>query len=385
MSPAGSRNPSPTWRGAAGLRPPGCRAARRGGSGRAGTAGAPRRCGRTRRGSRSPRPPTIPEGRRRARTPRRGSGRSRSAAAGAAGVRRRSSVARSPAWRSPVSPTSIRPAVVAGGRGRLELGQRAVDDLAGLRAGDSLRSARRATISARRLGGGEPQRPGQVVGVGHPDHAVALGVLQRVEVDVDQVVGVAARAARTSAAPEVARAAAPGAAPGRGRPPRGAPRRGSGGRAPGSAAGPPAPWRRWRTASWRGSSGRLHRGPQPLDDLVAQPTRGPRRRHRRAVARAPRRPGRRGGARAGPSRLCRRGRPRRARPGRALRRSPWPGALAHQDVCGLGQRRRGEPPGDLADVGAGRDVVGARRRRPDAASPSTRESRKTRSSPRSVS
>ena len=40
--------------------------------------------------------------------------------------------------------------------------------------------------------GREPQRPGEVVGVRHPDHAVGLRALERVEVDVDQVVGVAA-------------------------------------------------------------------------------------------------------------------------------------------------------------------------------------------------
>ena len=49
----------------------------------------------------------------------------------------------------------------------------------------------------RGLGRAEPQRPGEVVGVLDPDHAVAdraalLG-LDRVEVDVDQVVGQPAR------------------------------------------------------------------------------------------------------------------------------------------------------------------------------------------------
>ena len=42
------------------------------------------------------------------------------------------------------------------------------------------------------LGGRQPQRAGQVVGVGDPDDAVAAGPLQGVEVDVDEVVGVAA-------------------------------------------------------------------------------------------------------------------------------------------------------------------------------------------------
>ena len=75
---------------------------------------------------------------------------------------------------------------------RLELGDGAVDHVArGLVGARPQRP--QGHQQGRRLGGGQAQGSRQVVGVGDPDHAVALGGLQGVEVDVDQVVGVAAR------------------------------------------------------------------------------------------------------------------------------------------------------------------------------------------------
>ena len=51
------------------------------------------------------------------------------------------------------------------------------------------RRARNATMMAVASVGRQPERTGEVVGVGHPDQPLAL---ERLEVDVDQVIGVAA-------------------------------------------------------------------------------------------------------------------------------------------------------------------------------------------------
>ena len=138
------------------------------------------------------------------------------------------------------------------GGGGLELGQGPVHDLAGLVAGTRAQSTQ-CDDQRGGLGGGQPQRPGEVVGVGDPDDPIGpdpvpvLGPLQGLEVDVDQVVGHPARQAAHAQDLEVLEEllgadAEGGAASSR----RTSPRRA--GRAPASAAGRPGPWPRRRPA-----------------------------------------------------------------------------------------------------------------------------------------
>ncbi len=70
--------------------------------------------------------------------------------------------------------------------GALELGQHAVDRVPRA-VGAALAHRAERHHQRRRLGAAQPQRAAEVVGVGEPDHAVALLRVQRLHVDVDQV------------------------------------------------------------------------------------------------------------------------------------------------------------------------------------------------------
>ena len=167
--------------------------------------------------------------------------------------------------------------------------------------------------------------------------------LERVEVDVDEVVGVAAGQAAHEQDAQVLVELVGVDARGRRRRRRGAPRRASGGRGPGPAAGRPARGRRARRA-WACSSDRLrpledalqpgeHVGPQLLGGLDD---------HRGAVGRAPRPRGRPPGRSAprGPSRSPGPGRRRPPRRVVARRRRPTPARWRTSTVASTSGVRR---------------------------------------------
>ena len=144
-------------------------------------------------------------------------------------------------------------------------------------------------------------------------------------------------------------------------------------------AAPPA-------AAAAGLTGHRQRGPQAVHDLLAQRPRAPRRTRRRR-SRAARRPGRRRlrvtTSRSQAVRSSGPGDVALDALGVAAQRVP--GAPAHQHDAPARWRAPAPAGGRSRGRRSRRDVVRRRASRPGAPRPATRESRKTRSAPRSVS
>ena len=241
----------------------------------------------------------------------------------------------------------------------LQLGQRAVDHLAGVVGGAVAQGPQRDDQGGG-LGRRELQRTREVVGVGDPDDPVALLALEGVEVDVDQVVGVAARQPAHEQHLEVADQLGRRDAEVGGRLVDARPSRGRGGRAPGSAAGRPGPWRSSGAGVvlMRPLPRRRPRAARPRARAARPGTRRTRRRRRPSSSSARAMPPRvqdqpvPGGARVGAGYV---GLDRGGRAGAA----PPPASLPDQHGDRLGRRvGRGEAARHRADVDAGRDVVG---------------------------
>ena len=219
------------------------------------------------------------------------------------------------------------------------------------------RSARSATMIAVASVGVEPQRPGQVVGVGDPDHAVG------------EPSGPPARRGRRRSGRRGSRPGRPhmnstlrsfsscsgGTPSAAGRLVERAPGRARGGRAPGVSSR--ATWSLALAAAC------VTRRAIAVPDGRAQPATTSSRScgrlldvARRGRARAARRPARRRAeAPAGPTGSRRRARRRRARRRSAPPAQDGAGTLADQHDGLLGRRVGRQPAGDLAHVGAGRD------------------------------